>query len=51
MSEGSGVEHEDGLLSRLEVIETQLLAERAARFGQLHDELLEELQRGDRATE
>lgn len=38
---------EDGLLGRLDVIEAQPLAQRAAGFEQLHDELLAELQRGD----
>lgn len=44
-----GDEHDSELLSRLEVIEAQPLNERAARFTQLHDELLSELERGDRA--
>lgn len=39
---------EDGLMSRLDVIESQPLAQRAAGFEQVHDELLSELQRGDR---
>ncbi|SJN11072.1 hypothetical protein FM113_10875 [Leucobacter sp. 7(1)] len=38
---------EESLLSRVEVIEAQPLAQRAAGFEQLHDELLAELQRGD----
>ncbi|MFA5607650.1 MAG: hypothetical protein WDA07_10730 [Leucobacter sp.] len=37
----------DGLLGRLELIEAQPLAQRAAVFEQLHDELLAELQRND----
>lgn len=41
---------EDGLLGRIEVIEAQPLAQRAAGFEQLHDELLAELQRGDRSA-
>ncbi|MFV0434370.1 MAG: hypothetical protein ACK5LO_10360 [Leucobacter sp.] len=40
---------EDGLLGRIELIEAQPLAQRAAGFEQLHDELLDELQRGDHA--
>lgn len=51
MSEGKHridpVYGEDGLLGRLDVIEAQPLAQRAAGFEQLHDELLAELQRGD----
>lgn len=39
---------EDGLLGRLEVIEAQPLEQRAARFDQLAEELLAELQRSDR---
>ncbi|WP_427869603.1 hypothetical protein [Leucobacter luti] len=38
----------DELLGRVEVIEAQPLEERAIGFEQLHDELLAELQRGDR---
>ncbi len=38
---------EDGLLGRLELIESQPLAQRATGFEQLHDELLADLQRGD----
>ncbi|UOQ57774.1 hypothetical protein MUN78_02735 [Leucobacter allii] len=38
---------EDGLLGRIELIESQPLPARAAGFEQLHDELLAELQRGD----
>lgn len=37
----------DGLVDRIGLIEAQPLAERAARFEQLHDELLAELQRSD----
>lgn len=37
----------DGLLDRLSIIETQPLSERARGFEQLHDELLQELQRSD----
>lgn len=37
----------DGLLGRVELVESQPLADRAAGFEQLHDELLAELQRGD----
>lgn len=39
---------EAGLLDRVELIEAQPLEQRAAGFEQLHDELLAELQRGDR---
>lgn len=42
---------EDGLLGRLELIEGRPLAERAAGFEQVHDELLRELQRSDRRAE
>lgn len=38
---------EDGLLGRVELIEAQPLADRAAHFDQLADELLSELQRSD----
>lgn len=38
---------EESLLDRVELIEAQPLAARAAGFEQLHDELLTELQRGD----
>ena len=38
---------EDGLLGRIELIESQPLPQRAAGFEQLHDELLAELQRSD----
>ncbi|MBL3700876.1 hypothetical protein [Leucobacter luti] len=38
---------DDGLLGRIEIIESQPLQQRAAGFEQLHDELLAELQRGD----
>lgn len=44
-------DREDGLLGRVEVIEAQPLAERARGFEQLHDELLAELQRGDRGEQ
>ncbi len=37
----------DALLSRLEVMESQPLAERAAAFAQLHDELRAALERAD----
>lgn len=47
MSEVDG----DELLGRIEVIEAQPLEQRAARFEQLHDEMLEALQRGDRGSE
>ncbi|MBC9928573.1 MULTISPECIES: hypothetical protein [unclassified Leucobacter] len=40
---------EDGLLGRIEVIEAQPLAERAAQFDQVYEELLAELQAGDGA--
>ena len=40
---------EDGLLGRIEVIEAQPLAERAAKFDQVYEELLAELQAGDGA--
>lgn len=43
------VETEDGLLGRIEVIEAQPLIERAARFDQVYEELLAELQAGDGA--
>ena len=39
---------EGGLLDRVELIEAQPLEQRAAGFEQLHEELLQELQRGDR---
>lgn len=42
------VSDEAELLDRVELIEAQPLAQRAAGFEQLHDELLAELQRGDR---
>lgn len=41
----------DGLLERLEQIEAEPLAHRAALLEQLHDELLVELQRSDRSGE
>lgn len=45
---GTGAsETEDGLLSRIELIESQPLSHRAQGFEQVHDELLAELQRGD----
>lgn len=37
----------DGLLDRIDVIEAQPLADRAARYDQLAEELLTELQRSD----
>lgn len=37
----------DGLVGRIELIEAQPLAEHAAGYEQLHDELLAELQRSD----
>ncbi|MFF8817088.1 MULTISPECIES: hypothetical protein [Leucobacter] len=37
----------DGLLGRIEIIESQPLDKRAQGFEQLHDELLAELQRSD----
>lgn len=37
----------DGLLDRLALIESQPLDRRAQGFEQLHDELLQELQRSD----
>ena len=37
----------DGLLGRIEVIETQPLEQRAVRYDQLAEELLAELQRSD----
>ena len=37
----------DGLVDRIELIEAQPLELRAQGFEQLHDELLEELQRSD----
>ncbi len=38
---------EGELLGRIELIESQPLAQRAAGFEQVHDELLAELQRSD----
>jgi hypothetical protein len=38
---------DDGLLSRVRLIEDQPLAERAAAFGQVHDELQARLQAAD----
>ena len=46
--EVSSAQEESGLLDRVELIEAQPLDQRAAGFEQLHDELLQELQRGDR---
>ena len=43
---GGGTD-DDGLLDRVSLIESQPLAQRAAGFEQLHDELLAELQRSD----
>jgi len=40
---------EDGLVSRVRLIEDQPLAERAAAFGQVHDELQARLQAADTA--
>lgn len=37
----------DGLMGRIELIESQPLDQRAQRFDQLADELLAELQRSD----
>ena len=37
----------DSLVNRVELIESQPLADRAAMFEQVHDELLQELQRSD----
>lgn len=47
-AELSATSEEGGLLDRVELIESQPLEHRAAGFEQLHDELLQELQRGDR---
>lgn len=44
---GEAVGGDDGLLSRIELIESQPLSQRAQKFEQVHDELLAELQRGD----
>ncbi len=41
----------DGLVARLDVIETQPLAHRAAGYDQLAEELLAELQRSDHEAE
>jgi hypothetical protein len=41
---------DDGLLDRIELIESQPLEQRAAQFEQVHDELLAELQRGDHGS-
>jgi hypothetical protein len=38
---------DDGLLSRLRVIEDQPLAERATAYGQVHDGLRSRLESGD----
>ena len=43
-------EHSDSLLDRVELIESQPLADRAAGFAQLHRELLQDLQRSDTMT-
>lgn len=45
-STAAHIEH-DGLLDRLALIESQPLDRRAQGFEQLHDELLQELQRSD----
>ena len=37
----------DGLISRLQLIEGQPLAERATHYGQLHDELAAALEQRD----
>lgn len=42
---------DEGLVGRLELIESQPLADRAAGFEQLYDELLAALQRSDAASE
>lgn len=47
MTDGQGHAADDGLLGRIEVIESQPLAQRAAGYDQLSDELLAELQRSD----
>ncbi|MBN9612617.1 MAG: hypothetical protein J0H64_03995 [Actinobacteria bacterium] len=44
---GAGGSQADGLLGRIEVIESQPIEQRAARFDQLAEELLAELQRSD----
>ena len=46
----AGAADNDGLLGRLEVIESQPLEQRAAQFDQVAEELLAELQRSDRDT-
>jgi hypothetical protein len=49
-AEGDGAERpdaDDGLLSRLRVIEDQPLESRAAAYAHLHDELRERLEGGD----
>lgn len=47
-TEDTGAESaSDGLLDRLELIESQPLDQRARGFEQLHDDLLADLQRGD----
>ena len=48
MSEHEAEGVADGLLDRVELIESQPLEERAARYQQVHDELLAELERSDR---
>ena len=50
MTEGDGSASDDGLLDRIEVIETQPLELRAAGFDQLAEELLAELQRSEAET-
>jgi len=44
---GDGSREEEGLLSRLEVIEAQPLAERAEAYANLHGELSARLEGGD----
>jgi hypothetical protein len=38
---------DNGLLDRIELIEAQPLADRAARFDQVYEEMLADLQAGD----
>ena len=45
--EAVSIEETDGLIGRLHVIESQPLAERAAHYGQLHDELAAALEQRD----
>lgn len=40
----------DSLVNRVELIEAQPLADRADMFDQVHNELLQELQRSDTAA-